>query len=69
MVIKTVDTKMLQMFKSNNTSFGKVVENDQLCHLVINKIIVAIVTTFKNPKWRTSAQVLDFIYFFKKISK
>ena len=44
---------------------GKVVAHDQLSHLVINKINhVAMVTTSKNPKWRPSAQFLDFIYFF-----
>ena len=70
MVSKTVDTKMLQTVRNNDISFGKVVAHDQLSHLVINKSNhVAMVTTSKNPKWRPSAQVSDFIYFLKKFYK
>ena len=66
MVSKSVDTKMLQTFRNNDISFGKVVAHNQLSHLVINKIYhVAMVTTSKNPKWRPSAEVSNFIYFFK----
>ena len=67
MVSKSVDTKMLQTVRNNDVSFGKVVAHDQLSHLVINKINhVAMVTTSNNSKWRPSAQVSDFRYFFKK---
>ena len=67
MVSKTVDTKMLQTVWNNDISFGKIVAHDQLPHLVINKIDhVAMVTTSKNPKWRPSAQVSDFIHLLKK---
>ena len=69
MVSKTVDTKMLQTVMNNDISFGKVVAHDQLSHLLINKNNhVAMATIFKNPKWRASAQVSDFIYL-KKNSK
>ena len=74
-VSKTVDTKMLQMVRNNDISFVKTVAHDQLYHLVINKINhhysdwvfhVAMVTPSKNPNWRPSAQVSDFIYIFLK---
>ena len=35
MVNKTVDTKMSQKVRNNDSSFGKVVAHDQLSHLVI----------------------------------
>ena len=55
------------MNRNNDSSIGKVVAHDQLSHLVINKINhVAMVTTSRIPKWRPSAQVSDFIFFFKK---
>ena len=67
MVSKTVDTKTLQTVRNNGILLGKIVAHDQLSHLVINKINhVAMVTTSKNPKRRPSAQVSDFIYFFKR---
>ena len=68
-VSKTVDTKTLQTVRNNGILLGKIVAHDQLSrsHLVINKINhVAMVTTSKNPKRRPSAQVSDFIYFFKR---
>ena len=66
-VSKTVDTKMLQTVRNNDISFGKVVAHCQLFHLVINKINhIAMVATSKNPKWRPSAQVSDFICIFFK---
>ena len=55
------------MVRNNDISFVKTVAHDQLSHLVINKINhVAMVTTSKNPNWRPSAQVSDFIYIFLK---
>ena len=65
MVGKTVDTKMWQTVWNNDISFGKIFAHDQLSHLVIAKINhVAMVTTFKNSKWRPSAQVSDFTYIY-----
>ena len=72
MVSKTIDTNMLQTVRSNHISFGKEVAQDQLSHLVINKINhVAMVTTSKNPKWRTyqPPSFGSYIFFLKKLSK
>ena len=61
---------MLQAVRNNDILFGKVAAHNQLSHLVINKIShVAMVTTSKNPKWRSSAQVSDFMPFLKNFPK